>query len=354
MKHYLADHRRWQYNKDSTGRIFAIKRLDRQTGEIDTYVDGAGGAIRPTPSPDGKFLAFVKRTPMMRSAIYVKDLASGKELPIYTELDRDLQETNGSQGNTTAFAWTPDAESIVFWAGGKIRRVNVDSKESEIIPIHVVARKKVHKALRFPVEVAPDRFDVKMLRWAQMSPDGSKAVFQALGHLYVKDLSSGAQRRLTVQNEHFEFYPAFSRDGRKVVYTTWDDQKLGSIRVVSIDGGTGRTLSDQPGQYVEPRFSPDGETVVYRKITGGYLLSGQWSMEPGIYIVPVDGGNPRRVSRTGYNAHFAAANDRVFFSMEHEETQLMLKSVNLNGHDGRDHLKGKKVTSIPSASTKLR
>jgi Tol biopolymer transport system component len=35
-------------------------------------------------------------------------------------MDRDLQETNGSQGNTTAISWTPDSRSIVFWAGGKM------------------------------------------------------------------------------------------------------------------------------------------------------------------------------------------------------------------------------------------
>ena len=28
----------WQYNKDSTGQIFAIKRLDRDTGEVDVVV----------------------------------------------------------------------------------------------------------------------------------------------------------------------------------------------------------------------------------------------------------------------------------------------------------------------------
>ena len=336
----------WQYNKDSTGQIFAIKRLDRQTGETDTFVSGAGGAIRPTPSPDGKFLAFVKRTPALTSALYVKDLASGRELPVYDRLDRDLQETNGSQGNTTAFGWTPDSESIVFWAAGKIRRVDIETKESKVIPVHVRVEKKVHPTVRFAVDVAPDELDVKMLRWAQMSPDGSKAVFQALGHLYVKDLESGEQRRLTAQNEHFEFYPSFSRDGRKVVFTTWDDEKLGSIRVVPISGGPGRVLTSDPGHYVEPRFSPDGKTVVYRKIAGGYVLSGAWSTEPGIYTVSISGGEPERVSKSGRGPHFGATDDRVFFSDAHEETQLMLKSVNLEGHDERMHVKGAKVTSF--------
>ncbi len=335
----------WQYNKDSTGQIFAIKRLDRETGEVDVVVSGAGGAVRPTSSPDGRYLAFVKRTPSMTSALYVKDMASGKELTVYDRLDRDLQETNGSQGNTTAFGWTPDSKSLVFWAGGKIRRVHVDTKQEEIIPIHVRVEKKIQPALRFPIDVCPDEFNVKMLRWAQMSPAGSKAVFQALGHLYVKDLDSGEQRRLTSQNDHFEYYPSFSRDGRFVVFTTWDDQELGSVQLLSIDGVSTRILTEDPGHYVEPRFSPDGKSVVYRKITGGYLLSGQWSMEPGIYVVPTNGGESLRVSKSGFEAHFGATGDRVFFSDSdtEDETKLVFKSVNRNGHDERTHLEASTV-----------
>ena len=32
----------WQYNKDSTGRVFVIKRLDRETGRVEVLIDGAG------------------------------------------------------------------------------------------------------------------------------------------------------------------------------------------------------------------------------------------------------------------------------------------------------------------------
>ncbi len=346
----ITNGRVWQYNKDSTGEIFAIKRLDRQTGEIDTYVSGAGGAIRPVPSPDGKYLAFVKRTPGFTSAIYVKELASGLELPVYDALDRDLQETNGSEGNTPAFAWTPDAKSIVFWAGGKIRRVDVGTRRAEVIPVRVRAQKKIRQALRFPVEVAPDSLAVRMIRWAQMSPDGSQAVFQALGHLYVKDLETGVQRRLTTQDEHFEFYPSFSRDGRFVVYSTWDDESLGSIRVASVDGKSSRTVTDEPGHYLEPRFSPNGEQVVFRKSTGGYLTSGAGSMEPGLYLVSATGGEPQRISKSGFDAHFGAAADRVFFSDLEQEIRLVLKSVEVSGHDVKTHLKVENAEAMQSAA----
>ncbi len=305
----------WQYGKDSTRQIFVIQRLDRETGEIRTFAGGPGGAVRPTPSPDGKTLAFIKRTPALHSALYLKDLESGREWPVVDHYERDLQETFGSQGNANAFAWTPDSRSIVFWTGGKFHRVDVASKEVSEIPVHVRAEKKILPALRVEVEVAPLDIDVKMLRWVQPTSGGEEALFQALGHLYTKDLKGGPARRLTSQGDHFEFYPSLSRDGSSIVYVTWDDEELGSVRLVSATGGEPRVLTPQAGHYLEPRFSPDGSHVVYRKTTGGFLLSGEWSMEPGLYIVPVAGGEPRLIHESGFAPHFGASSDRVVFSV---------------------------------------
>ena len=51
----------FEYDKDSTKGIYAVKRLDLTTGDAETLISGAGGACRPTPSPDGKTIAFVRR-----------------------------------------------------------------------------------------------------------------------------------------------------------------------------------------------------------------------------------------------------------------------------------------------------
>jgi len=335
----------WEYNKDSTGQIFAIKRLDLERRETDLFVGGPGGALRPTPSPDGKSLAFVKRIPGLSSALYLMDLESGKKRAIHQRMERDLQESSGSEGNTPAFAWTPDSASIVFWAEGKLHRVTVATAEAREIPVHVTADKKIQAALRFPVDVAPDRLRIKMPRWMQKSPIDDTIVFQALGYIYVTE--PGAEpKRLTSQDDHFEFWPAFSRDGRWIAFTTWDDQQLGSVRIVSVGGGESRVLTPRPGHFVEPRFSPDGSTVVYREFSGGYLLSPLWSLEPGIYTVPSRGGEPTRISRSGRDAHYGASNDRVFFSTGAGDGKLALKSVNTAGQDEQVHLTGDQVTEF--------
>ena len=44
-------------------------------------------------------------------------------------------------------------------------------------------------------------------------------------------------------------------------------------------------MTDKPGHYLEPVFSPDGAKIVYTKGTGGYLRSTAWSADPGLYQV---------------------------------------------------------------------
>lgn len=143
----------FEYSKDPNGQIYVIQRLDRQKGELEPFVTGPGGSIRPTPSPDGKSLAFIRRV-RNKSTLFVLDLASGRETPIWDGLDRDMQETWAVHGVYPAMAWTPDNRSVVLWAGGKIARVDVASKRVSDIPFRVRGTRTVQDALRFPVAVA--------------------------------------------------------------------------------------------------------------------------------------------------------------------------------------------------------
>ncbi|MDZ7791006.1 MAG: amidohydrolase family protein [Xanthomonadales bacterium] len=333
----------WQYNKDANEGIFAVRRLDRETGETETVVSGPGGAIRPVLSPDGSQLAFVRRNPTeLTSRLMVKDLESGIERTLFASLERDKQETSGDMGNFPGFSWTPDGESIVIWTGGRFHRIGTDGSH-EPIDVQVVAEKKIHPALKRSVEVSPDTFPVRMARWTQRSPDGRYAISQALGYLWLHDIERDTRRRLTDQDEHWEFHPRFSPDGRSVVYTTWHDEKLGSVRVAPVGRGRARTISDEPGHYIEPSFSPDGERVVFVRTAGGYLTSPAWSERTGLYVADADGEEMRRVHDSGGNPQFSSDGERLLFSQGGDDG-LMLKSVNLQGNDEREHLQGEWVT----------
>jgi Tol biopolymer transport system component len=336
----------WQYGKNSTTELFNIMRHDLETGESSSYIGGAGGAIVPTPSPDGKHMAYLKREDT-KTVLYLKDLKSGVDRRLSTEIERDHQETFGSEGNFAYFDWTPDGRHIVYWTAGKLHKLNVQSLDDVVIPVHISIEKQVQQPPRYAVDVAPDTFDVKMIRWASLSPTKQTVVYQALGKLYLRDIKSGRVKRLTRQNEHDEFYPSFSRDGRLITYTTWNDKDLGSVKVVSAGGGQGSTVTTEPGIYVEPKFSPKGDNVVFRRLTGGYLLSPEWSMEPGIYLANRKAKTMEKVIEDGFNAHFAADEDRLYFTdyaPDSKYTELELYSIDLQGNAERALLKGDKVT----------
>ncbi|TMO09795.1 amidohydrolase family protein [Pseudoalteromonas sp. S558] len=311
FSHDATPGKTFHYSKDSVAGIYKIKRYDRETGEIETVIDGMGGAIRPTPSPDGKKLAYIKRDDFQTS-LYLYDLTSGEHTKLYDKLERDMQETWAIHGVYPTIAWTPDNKELVFWAGGTIHTLDVAEKSVKTIPFKVQTTKKIQKAVRFTQNLDTDEFDVKMLRNVQVSPDGETAIFEALGHIYKRDLESGKIKRLTKQTDHYELFPQYSRDGKKIVYTTWDDNKQGTVRVVSARSGRGDTITTQPGKYVEATFSPDGKTVVYRKATGGSILNPKWSLNPGVYSVSTKGGKSELISKSGYQPQFGAANDRVY------------------------------------------
>ena len=344
----ITSGRVWQYNKNSTTELFNIIRPDLTTGETERYIGGAGGAVIPTPSPDGKYMAYLKREDT-KTVLYIKDLKSGVDKRLYTEMERDNQETFGTEGNYAYFDWTPDSENIVFWTGGKFQSIDVESKKLTAIPFQAKVEKQVQQAIRTPVEVAPDTMKVKQIRWATMSPKGDKIVYQALGKLYIRDVKSGKVKRLTSQSEHDEFYPSFSRDGKYITYSTWNDEKLGTVRVVKSRGGKGKVITTEPGHYVEPKFSPNGKQVVFKRFTGGFLLSPEWSMEPGLYLADVKGKEMKRVTKSGDDAHFGAEGDRIFYTAYQDKsfgTKKKLMSVNLDGFDEREELKGDKVTEF--------
>jgi imidazolonepropionase-like amidohydrolase/Tol biopolymer transport system component len=339
----------FQYNKDSSGEIYTISRIDLLTGKIERVAEGAGGAVRPTPSPDGKWLAFVRRD-NFKTALFVRDLNSGEDRMLTDGLERDLQETWAIHGVYANFAWTPDNKSLVYWAGGTLHKIDVKSQAISDIPFHAKKEMKVAAALHRRTEVAPAAFEAKMIRWPQVSPDGKRMVFQALGYIWLRDLPDGKPRRLTSQDERFELFPSFSRDGRSVVFSTWSDGELGDIRIHSLVPATGkestRVVTKDPGHYLEPVLSPNGEQIVFRRGQGGGLTSGNWSREPGLYVVPASGGRGSKIADHGVLPHFAASSDRVFFLDFGDEDRRSLKSVELSGEDEYTHASSEAATDF--------
>ena len=319
----------FHYSKDSESGIYKIKRFERETGNWDVMLSGAGGAIRPTPSPDGKYLAYIRRVDF-QSTLFLYDLTSGEHIKLYDALDRDMQETWAIHGVYPTLSWTPDNKALVFWAGGEIKKLTVADKKVSSIAFNVKTSKQIQTAVKQKIDIDKDAVDAKMLRFVQVSPDGKQAVFSALGYLYITDVNNPKPRRLTTQSTDFEFYPQFSRDGKQLVYVSWNDSSQGAVNLLNLRNGRVSKLTGEKGKYVEPVFSPDGKTVVYRKAGAGSLLPRQWSLNTGLYKISSKGGDAELISQNGYSPMFGAEND-VVYAMDDGKSPSLIR-IDLTKH----------------------
>ncbi|MEM8724924.1 MAG: amidohydrolase family protein, partial [Pseudomonadota bacterium] len=255
-------------------------------------------------------------------------------------LDLDMQETWAVHGVYPNMDWLPDSSGIVFWAGGKLRRIDRDGSNMAEIPFTIDDTRGIADAPHPMIEVAPERFVTTMPKFAVMSPDGSRVVFESLGRLHTKSARGrDAPRPMTGSSDTVEAWPAFSRDGSKLAYIRWTDDDLGQIVVGGANGSGATAITSEPGHYAKPAFSPDGSMIAYERRSGGYLTSPNYSENTGIYVIPAGGGEPKRVARSGSNPQFAADGDRIFMT-SFEGGKLALISTDLNGEAKRVHATG--------------
>lgn len=340
----------FKYNKDPNTEIYAIRKLKLENGLFEKIAGGPGGAARPQISPNGKLMAFVKRI-RLKTVLCVQNLHTGEEFPVYDDLSKDQQEAWAIFGVYPNFNWLPDNKTIVFYAKGKIRKVNIDTQESAEIPFSVDVKQNIVDALHFDQKVFTDEFDVKLIRHLVTSPDGKKVIFNAAGYLYQKELPNGKPQRLT-QNTDWEFEPSFSNDGKYLVYTTWNDQTKAAIVKYSFDSKDTSILSHESGYYFSPKFSNKGDMVVYSKGTGNPNLGYNYGKNPGIYTVAATGGIPKFLVKDASFPQFNVSDSRVFFTSRTGD-KSEFKSCDLNGQAVQTHYNSLYSNSfVPSPDNK--
>ena len=332
----------FQYNKDPNSQIYVINRYDLKTGKITRITGGPGGAARPVVSRDGKLLAFVKRV-RTQSVLYIHNLETGEETPLYFDLTKDQQEAWAVFGVYPHFSWMPNNKDIVFWSEGKIKTINLDSKLPREIPFEIDQELKIAETHRVKRKVFTETFTSKMIKDAKTSPDGKMIVFTALGHIYKKTLPNGTPTRVTALSS-FEADPSFSPDGKSVLFVTWDDEKLGSIYKVNLNGTGLQKLTKEKGIYRTPVYDNSGSKIAYRKENGNGDQGFDYTKKTGIYTMSYTGSYPKLISNTGEFPQFSEDGTRVYFQTGGSffgGLTKQLKSVDLNGKDERSHFKSK-------------
>lgn len=328
----------FQYNKDPNQQIFMIRRFDRQKGVVENVTGGPGSAFRPQLSHSGKILAFVRRV-RTQTVLFLRDLETGEEWPVCDQLSKDQQEAWTIFGVFTGFAWTPDDRNIIIWSNGKLNKIDVSRANAvSDIPFTVEVQTEIAEAVRFRQHFDTDSFDVRVIRQAVTSPDGSMLVFHALGHLYKMNLPSGKPERLT-QLTDYEFEPSFSTDGRQLVFTTWNDNTTGALYTLALSGKSKPIrITQKKGIYRTPVFSPDGGQIAFVKEEGNNVLGPSGTSRPGIYLIPVSGGDEHFVTASGELPSFSKDGHRLYFQSG-DGMNRNYSSCRTDGLDERVHIK---------------
>jgi len=344
----------FQYNKNPNQQIYVIKRYDFENGKTQTITGGPGGAARPTISPDGKKLAFIKRV-RTKTVLFIHDLETGEEWPLYDGLNKDQQEAWAIFGIYPNFSWMPNNADIVFWSGGKIHKVNVQTLQVNNIPFSVDVSIDLADTVHFSNSIETDIFTPKVIRQAVTSPNGRTLVFNALGYLWKKTLPNGKPTRLT-NGTDFEFEPSISPNGNDVVFVSWNDLEKGALFKVPINGGTPQKLTSEKGIYRTPSYAPSGQQIVFRKENGNTDQGFTHTKNPGIYTMNTNGGASKKIINKGEYPTFTSDGKRIFLQTGGTYFGNLTKkliSVNLDGADEREHISSKYANRlVPSPDNK--
>ena len=343
-------------------------RKDLETGDVIEITNGvaaqqirssSGGGYAGEVSPDGRYLAFARQIPSgtinyrghefgPRTALWLRDLHTGSERLIMDPIDRDMTETIKVLRDLPGYSWTKDGEYIYIPQGGKIRKLEVETGTVTTIPFEADIYRVISEQAYHTFEVPFDEFEAKFLRWYALSPDGSKAAFQAIGRIWVMDVPNGTPQRLTRDNfEPFEFSPSWSPDSRSIAFASWEDINGGKLWRADVRNGRLTELTGEFGEYLHPSWNSDGSKIIAIKGSGTTYRGRTFAWNPWYDLVELNakGGGERQVKRIDHHGStraqlarpFYGPKNRIYFQ-EPVDNEMNLKSVRTDGSDEMVHV----------------
>ncbi len=329
----------WQYN--AIFPQYQIYYYDRETGEQVTRTSRYGSAVRPTISPDGRYMVYATRFET-ETGLRLRELETGDERWLMFPVQRDDQEAMATRDAFPGMSFTPDSREVVTTYEGKIWRVPVDGTDPSVIPFSVDEQVAFGPEVFFEYPIPDDpTFQVTQIRDAVPSPDGSKLAFVGLDHVYMMDWPGGAPRRVTdVDGDVIEAQPTWSPDGQSIAFVTWSFEDDGAIYRVAASGGVPTRLTTQLGIYQNPVWAPDGERIVAVRGPASNFEDSTGTRAFGAAVdlvwIPAAGGDWTLIAPTEgrSNPHFGEDGERIHLNQRGEG----LVSIRWDGTDQKEHV----------------
>lgn len=319
---------------------WSIARRDLKTGQDETIIQSAGGAMRPALSHDGKLIAYASRSPQnggQKDGLRLRNLETGEDKWIAFPIDRDGQDGGYYADLLPRFSFMPGDKAILISVGGGIKRLDLASGALTDIPFTADVKLGLGPLTRVRQKEETGPVRVRVVEAPRQSPDGRSVAFTALGGLYVQSLTANATPRRIVAADAFQ--PSWSPDGRTITYVSWTAQDGGQVWTVAATGGTPRKLTQFAAYYSQPVFTPDGKNVVALRASHYDRLRAISEIDPArptdIIRMAASGGAATLIAHAmgAKQPHFSADGRLFFYS------PAGLSSVPLAGGDPQVELR---------------
>ena len=315
---------------------------------------GLSVAADPQISPDGKRIAYVRRTNDIMtdqavSSIWMVDTASGEEVPLVT-----------GEGFHASPRWSPDGKRLAYVStesgGGPQLHVRwMESGESANITAlpeapAAIAWSPDGRRIAYTARIAGEGLvlgkaptkpegatwgaPLQIIDQITYRNDGGGYVKPGTMQLFVVDAAGGAPRQLTFGEYDNGGTVEWTPDGRTILFSAnrredWELEPLrGDIYALDIASGTIRALTTRDGPDMMPQVSPDGRRIAYL----GYDDAGNAFDQMQLWLMDVDGTGHRRIAPT-FDRGFDALewNDAGLFASYEDEGTHRVARVSLNG-----------------------
>ncbi|MDE3237149.1 MAG: PD40 domain-containing protein [Bacteroidota bacterium] len=306
----------WNYNAQMPQYQLGV--YDRENAKVTTITSRYGSAFTPVLSKDGKWMVYGSRFED-KTGLVLRNLATGDEKWLAYPVQRDDQESIAVMGVLPAMCFTPDSKALIAAYGGKIHRIPIDGSAATEIPFEANVELELGARLEFKFPVKDTAYQLAtQIRDGVPSPDGSKLAFTALNRLYVMDYPNGTPKKLTT-HDFTEAEPAWSPDGKSIVFTTWNAEG-GNLYKINTDGSGEQKITPQPGLYQQPAFNNEGDKIVFVRSSAQQYKNafgpGYNGAEDELCYISSNGGDIMVIDKANgrNNPHFVKGSDRIYLS----------------------------------------